>query len=107
MTLKTLQNTVLTSTVYQVPLFEELGDPQEEIQLIECQFHGIFDGIIGNDILRRYRAIINFRNNTLIINNKKVPLLYGETPSKHINMSEQNNSIIDLTHEFRGKNRNI
>lgn len=76
LTLKTLQNMILSDTIYRVPLFSELGKSTERMFLIECKFHDEYDGIIGNDILRTYNAIIDYDKNRLVINNRTVPLLF-------------------------------
>lgn len=60
-------------------MFSELGDPQEWIYLIECRFHDKYDGIIGNDILRKYRAIMDYDLNVLKINNLNIPLRFPTT----------------------------
>lgn len=80
MTLKTLQNKVQSQTIFKVPLFKELGPISDWIYLIECKFHDKFHGIIGNDILRKYNAIIDYKENQLVLNNKNVPL---EFPNSH------------------------
>lgn len=75
-TLKTLQTEILSDTIYQIPMFSELGDSCERIYLIECRFHDDYNGIIGNDILRNYSAIVDYSTNQLCINNRTVPLLF-------------------------------
>lgn len=72
--LKTLQNIVTTQTTYKVPLFEELGCTNDWIYLIECKFHETYDGILGNDVLQRYKAIIDYESNQLKMNEKTIPL---------------------------------
>lgn len=75
-TLKTLQTEILSDTIYQIPMFSELGDSCERIYLIEFRFHDDYNGIIGNDILRNYSAIVDYSTNQLCINNRTVPLLF-------------------------------
>lgn len=61
-------------------MFSELGNPQDWIYLIECKFHNTYDGIIGNDILRKYKAVTDYNQNILKINNQIIPLKF---PSNH------------------------
>ena len=77
-TLKTLQNTVKTNIVYRVPCFTEFGKVEDTINFIECKFHDFYDGIIGNDVLHRYRAIIDYNRNLLLMNNKVIPLIFSD-----------------------------
>ena len=64
------------NTIYQIPLFSELGNEIEEMLLIECKFHDNYDGIIGHDILFRYKAVIDCDQNGLRINGKILPLRF-------------------------------
>lgn len=75
LTLRTLQNNITTNIMCRIPMFTELGNGNDTMTLIECRFHNDYDGIIGNDILRKYKAVIDYSNNQLIINHKSVPLL--------------------------------
>lgn len=93
LTLKTLQNHVNTNTIYQVPLFSELGDDNEKFNLIECKFHDYYDGIIGNDVLKRFGAIIDYANDRLIINNRIIPLLYTKTRTVKFIVPEENGLV--------------
>uniref|UniRef100_A0A1A9WQ36 Uncharacterized protein n=1 Tax=Glossina brevipalpis TaxID=37001 RepID=A0A1A9WQ36_9MUSC len=74
---KTLQNNIRTTTIYQVPLFAEIGNPHQKMELIECKFHDLYDGILGNDVLKKNGGVIDFRNDELIINDRHIPLLYN------------------------------
>lgn len=49
------------------------------MQLIECKFHDYYDGIIGNDVLKRFGAVIDYTNDKLMINDKEIPLQYEGT----------------------------
>ena len=76
LTLKTLQSEILTNTIYQIPLFSELGNASEKMLLIECKFHDNYDGIIGNDILCRHKSVIDYDQNELRINGNILPLRF-------------------------------
>lgn len=93
MTLKTLQNQIRTTTIYRVPLFSELGDENEQFNLIECKFHDYYDGIIGNDVLKRYGATIDYMQNILFINNLRTPLLYANTRTVKFIVAEETGLI--------------
>lgn len=93
MTLKTLQNRVETTTIYRVPLFSELGDDKENFDLIECKFHDYYDGIIGNDVLKRFGAIIDYTSDSLMINDKKIPLFYAGTHTVQFIIPEENGLV--------------
>lgn len=93
LTLKTLQNHVKSTTIYRVPLFSELGDENEKFNLIECKFHDYYDGIIGNDVLKRFGAIIDYTNDKLLINNMKIPLLYASTHTIQFIVPEENGLV--------------
>uniref|UniRef100_A0A1A9WLN0 RVP domain-containing protein n=1 Tax=Glossina brevipalpis TaxID=37001 RepID=A0A1A9WLN0_9MUSC len=73
--LKTLQNTIKTTTIYEVPLSPEIGNSHQKMELIECKFHDLYDGILGNDFLKKYGGIIDYKNDELIINGRHIPLL--------------------------------
>lgn len=93
LTLKTLQNRVETTTIYRVPLFSELGDDKENFDLIECKFHDYYDGIIGNDVLKRFGAIIDYTSDSLMINDKKIPLFYAGTHTVQFIIPEENGLV--------------
>lgn len=105
LTLKTLQNNVVINTVYRVPLFSELGNENDTFNLIECKFHNFYDGIIGNDVLKRFGAEINFSKNTLFINQKVIPLLYATARTVQFIVPEEN-GLIHFT-EQRNKNGDL
>lgn len=102
LTLRTLQNQVKTTTVYKVPLFPELGDENEKMNLIECKFHDYYDGIIGNDILIRFKAIIDYSDNKLLINNIETPLQYAGKHTVQFIMPEES-GLVHLTEQRNGK----
>lgn len=102
LTLRTLQNQVKTTTVYQVPLFSELGDESEKFNLIECKFHDYYDGIIGNDVLIRFGAIIDYSNDKLLINNIETPLQYAGKHTVQFIMPEES-GLVHLTEQRNRK----
>lgn len=106
LTLKTLQNLVKTTTTYKVPLFSELGDPNEKIDLIECKFHDFYDGIIGNDILKRFKAVINYTTDTLYIDGRQIKLLYGKTKAVQFVVCQEN-GLTHISEQRNSKNELI
>lgn len=104
--LKTLQNEVFTDTVYQIPMFSELGDTRNRISFIECRFHNYYDGIIGNDVLRTYNALIDYHNDELRINGKIVPLVFPK-PQKVKFISKIESGLIHILEHCNSVGRTI
>lgn len=71
----------------KIPLFNELGNSSEMIEFIVVKFHNFYHGLIGNDILKRLNAIIDYKNNQLNIDGKLIPLIFGNKTEHKVNIS--------------------
>lgn len=79
-----------------------------ENQLINHCFHVVhddfpipFDGIIGNDFIKKYRCSINYENNYLEIQSNRIPLFHL---SKSINLKTSNSCIISNSNSNSNSN---
>lgn len=76
--LKTLQHNIKLNEKVAIPIFEEFVENSEnKIEFLVCHFHDHYDGLIGNDILKQLKAIINLKENILDINGKHIPINYA------------------------------
>lgn len=77
MNIKTLQHTIQVTEKVLVPSFEEFGDtPNVKIEFLVCNFHDQYNGLIGNNILRQLKAIVNLKDNVLTINDRNLHIRY-------------------------------
>lgn len=104
--IKTLQHTIHVTEKIRLPLFKEFGNSNEEIYFLVCKFHDTYDGIIGNDILKRFDAKIDYKLNQLEINNNTVPISFqNEKPCTIQLIVNQKNGLAYLKEKkfFEGK----
>lgn len=66
--------------------FVEFNLPNEYFEFFVYNFNGDFEGLLGNDILRKYEAIIDYRMNCLVINGQTFPLVFGSRRKKPLNI---------------------
>ena len=75
--IKTLLHNIQIQEKVSVPIFNEFGEfPEEKIEFLVCKFHDKYDGLIGNNILKKLKATINMGDDILLIGNNKIPLHY-------------------------------
>ena len=75
-----------------VKAFSEFQIPNENFEFYVYNFNNNFEGLIGNDILRKFKSHINYSNNTLIINNKSLPLYYDNNKKVVLNLKPGDHS---------------
>lgn len=59
------------------------------VDFIVVKFHNYYDGLIGNDILKRLNALIDYKNNQLNLNEKSVSLIFGNETELKTNITNQ------------------
>lgn len=60
-----------------VRAFSEFKLPNEYFEFFVYRFNNEFEGLLGNDILRKFQAVIDYGRNCMIINKQVLPLFYG------------------------------
>lgn len=75
--MKTLQHIINIKEKVSIPLFEELGNTENKVEFLVCKFDTRYDGLIGNNILGKLNAIVNFKENILEIDGKRIPLKHA------------------------------
>lgn len=79
MIVKTLQN---NNTRIDLEPFIEFNDTNP-IQFLEIPFHNVYDGIIGNNILRPLEAEISYRSQMLKLKTgSKIPLYFSNSQTR-------------------------
>lgn len=77
MNVKTLKHIVTISEKVAIPVFKEFGASTDtKIEFFVCQFHNQYNGLIGNNILRQMKAIINMKDNILKLEETEIPIRY-------------------------------
>ena len=67
-----------------VKAFSEFNIENETFEFFVYNFSNKYEGLIGNDILRKYKSIIDFEKDTLTLNNVTLPLHIYENPKSII-----------------------
>ena len=78
---KTLMHCFQITEKVHIPLFSELGDKNKLVEFYVCNFSAQYDGIIGNNILVEFNAIIDLEKNILRIGPKTIPILFFKETS--------------------------
>lgn len=94
--IRTLQHIINVSEKVRIPLFKEFGDPKSRIDFYVCRFHDLYDGLIGNNILRQLKAKIDYENNILHIGNKTIPLQFEVQNAQYYLFSKDGNYDVDI-----------
>lgn len=95
--LKTLKNIVPISEKVRIPLFVELGDPKQEIEMLVCKFHDFFDGILGNNVLRQLNVKIDYEKSCLLVGGKSTPIHFQqEENEEHYSFKKNGNYIVNI-----------
>ena len=53
-----------------------MGDIDDKIEFFICKFHTKYDGLFGNNILKKLKAIIDLKDDLFVVGNKKIPMNY-------------------------------
>jgi len=106
-TLRTITNNALVKQKAKFPLFEELGNPNNTVEMYIFAFHDKYDGLIGNNILIPLKTKIDFENKVLITNNNKKLKLHfsNENGEEPIIPIPHNTNDITLNTETKRKNK--
>lgn len=96
--LKTLQHQIEVFQKVRIPLFKELGNPNEQIDFLIIKFHNFCDGLIGNDLLQRFNATIDYKNNQLIFNENAIPLYFQNKENKII-VTDDDKDVVETVND--------
>lgn len=76
--MKTLQHHIKVKEQVSIPVFKEFSENSEKkIKFLVCPFHDQYNGLIGNDILKEFKIIVNLRDNFLDIDGRHIPIKYN------------------------------
>lgn len=82
-TVYSLSGTTTTNVACTFPIEEFDG---QFCEFLEVKFNEKYDGLIGSQLLEDMGAVIDYRNRTITINSKTIPLEIDEEPSNEENL---------------------
>lgn len=77
-----LKNSHIVTHKAVVKAFREFNLPNQMFEFYVYNFNNNFEGLIGNDILLKNKAIINYEGMYLLLNGSKLPLLSEKITTK-------------------------
>jgi hypothetical protein len=98
--LKVLYRNLNTRIQYSIPHFEVSNESDIIVGFLEYKFHEKFDGLLGNNILVKLNAVVDFKNRFFETDKAKIPIYLNKNEEIYARHFYKDQSLEIFAHEL-------
>lgn len=107
--MRSIGDSFVLNTMCSIPVFKEFNENEDVFcEFLEHDLKNNYDGIIGNNILKRFNAIVDYPKQQLILNKAVLKLYFDKQEEIYDNLAYNNENVVEINFNNEvGINNNI